>query len=81
LISDTLHEYVIDRAPEYDAPRNESLEHATHIIDLITVCLSRVNQYVLISQRIEKTLKFAYQVSYLGPLFYQSKIFVKKYVT
>ena len=52
----------VDRAPEYDEPRYESLSSATHIIDLITVCLSRVNQFFLIAQRLEKTLKFAYQV-------------------
>jgi len=64
LIADTLQEYVIDRAPEYDEPRFESLSSATHIIDLITVCLSRVNQFFLIAQRLEKTLKFAYQVNW-----------------
>ena len=73
LIADTLHEYVIDRAPEYDEPRTESLDTATNIIDLITVCLSRVNQYALIAQRLEKTLKFAYQVLYLVSIYFLSR--------
>merc|ERR1712226_385661 len=47
LISDTLHEYVIDRAPEHDEARKESLGHATSIIDMISLCLSRVSQYTL----------------------------------
>jgi len=66
LISDTLHEYVIDRAPEHDEARKESLGHATSIIDMISLCLSRVSQYTLIAQRIEKTLKYAYQHYHLN---------------
>ena len=47
---------------EHDEARKESLGHATSIIDMISLCLSRVSQYALIAQRIEKTLKYAYQV-------------------
>ena len=47
---------------EHDEARKESLGHATSIIDMISLCLSRVSQYTLIAQRIEKTLKYAYQV-------------------
>ena len=47
---------------EHDDARKESLGHATSIIDMISLCLSRVSQYALIAQRIEKTLKYAYQV-------------------
>ena len=49
---------------EFDEEREESLNSAKTLFDLVTVTLARIRQYSLLSQKAELTMKIAFRVNY-----------------
>jgi hypothetical protein len=49
---------------EFDEEREESLNSAKTIFDLVTVTLARIRQYSLLSQKAELTMKLAFRVNF-----------------
>ena len=49
---------------EFDEEREESLNSAKTLFDLVTVTLARIRQYSLLSQKAELTMKLAFRVNY-----------------
>ena len=47
---------------EFDEEREESLNSAKILFDLVTVTLARIRQYSLLSQKAELTMKLAFRV-------------------
>lgn len=49
---------------EFDEERQESLNSAKTLFDLVTVTLARIRQYSLLSQKAELTMKLAFRVNF-----------------
>jgi len=72
-------EYVIDRSSEFDEEREESLNSAKILFDLVTVTLARIRQYSLLSQKAELTMKLAFRDFYSSFQFALSLLNSKRY--
>nr|XP_058934284.1 tetratricopeptide repeat protein 7A isoform X3 [Kogia breviceps] len=62
LISESMatRDVVLSRAPEQEEDRTVSLQNAAAIYDLLSVALGRRGQYVMLSECLERAMKFAF---------------------
>ncbi|EHB18287.1 Tetratricopeptide repeat protein 7A [Heterocephalus glaber] len=62
LISESMatRDVVLSRSPEQKEDRSESLRNAAAIYDLLSITLGRRGQYVMLSECLERAMKFAF---------------------
>ncbi|XP_073069607.1 tetratricopeptide repeat protein 7A isoform X2 [Manis javanica] len=62
LISESMaaRDVVLSRAPEQEEDREGSLQNASAIYDLLSITLGRRGQYVMLSECLERAMKFAF---------------------
>ncbi|XP_029794366.1 tetratricopeptide repeat protein 7A [Suricata suricatta] len=67
LISESMatREVVLSRAPEQEEDRATSLRNAAAIYDLLSITLGRRGQYVMLSECLERAMKFAFEEFHL----------------
>ncbi|XP_047601468.1 tetratricopeptide repeat protein 7A isoform X3 [Lutra lutra] len=67
LISESMatRDVVLSRAPEQEEDRAASLRNAAAIYDLLSITLGRRGQYVMLSECLERAMKFAFEEFHL----------------
>ncbi|XP_030166407.1 tetratricopeptide repeat protein 7A isoform X2 [Lynx canadensis] len=67
LISESMatRDVVLSRAPEQEEDRAVSLQNAAAIYDLLSITLGRRGQYVMLSECLERAMKFAFEEFHL----------------
>ncbi|XP_074605550.1 tetratricopeptide repeat domain 7 isoform X2 [Brevipalpus obovatus] len=68
---------VLDRGPEFNESRRQSLENVTSIYDLMTIALTPFKYYML--EMFEKAMKFSFEVKHIWFQFGLSMMETKKY--
>ncbi|XP_017651081.1 tetratricopeptide repeat protein 7A isoform X2 [Nannospalax galili] len=67
LISESMatRDVVLSRAPEQEKDRKVSLQNASAIYDLLSITLGRRGQYIMLSECLERAMKFAFEEFHL----------------
>ncbi|KAM6916252.1 tetratricopeptide repeat protein 7A [Xenentodon cancila] len=58
-------EAVISRLPDQAEARQASLQDATSVYDLLTICMARRGQYAMLSECLERAMKFSFNEFHL----------------
>ncbi|KAK7798027.1 hypothetical protein U0070_009024 [Myodes glareolus] len=59
-MNDATRDVVLSRAPEQEEDRKVSLQNASAIYDLLSITLGRRGQYAMLSECLERAMKYAF---------------------